>query len=191
VTRAQERLAALSRWLDKSSASYPTPVSAREPKRNWFGRPIPHPVEMVVVGRWAEVMPTDFALKPTMDFDPQALPLFVSHEQAEPLNLPPVADLSSPAGQGRAADRLHMIVGKMEDAARARPALAPWRADEGWQDRLCAIVGIPSPDMTLADAVDAAGASNVDLDAFPLLVVPTWHLTAKERASLRLPFIPT
>lgn len=146
---------------------------------------------MIVVGRWAEILPTDFTSKPTTNFDTQSLPLYVSNEQAEALNLPPVADLSPPAGQGRAADRLHMLVGKMEDAIMIRPALAPWRADEGWQDRLCAIVGIPTPDMTLADAVDAAGASNVDLDAFPLLVVPTWHLTAKERASLRLPFLPT
>ena len=81
-----------------------------------------------------------------------------------------------------------MIVSKMEDATMTRPA--PWRDDGGWRDRLCAIVGIPSPDVTLAAAVDAAGASGVDLDAFPLLVAPTWHLTAKERASLRLPFIP-
>lgn len=53
-------------------------------------------------------------------------------------------------------------------------------------------MGIPSPDMPLAAAVDAAGASGVDLDldAFPLLVVPTWHLSAKERATLRLPFTP-
>lgn len=191
MTPAHERLKAFAGWLDKSSQSFPSPISAREPKRNFFNQPIPHPVEMVIVGRFAEILPWDFATLPTTDFDSQALPLFVSHQQAEPLNLAPVADLSPPAGQGRAADRLHQIVGKMEDAAMSRPADAAWRDDGGWRDRLCAIVGIPSPDMTLADAVDAAGASGVDLDAFPLLIVPTWHLTTKERASLRLPFLPT
>lgn len=190
MTLAQERLAALSRWLDKSSASYPSPVSARPQRRNFFGHPIPHPIEMVIVGRYAELLPWDFATLPTSDFDPQSLPLFCSLQQAAVLNLPPVADLSPPSGQGRAADRLHHIVGKMEDTTMTRPSDAPWRADDGWRGRLCAIVGIPSSDMTLADAVDAAGASGVDLDALPLLVVPTWHLLAKERASLRLPFIP-
>jgi len=187
---AQQRLTALARWLDKSSASYPSPCSTGRPvSRTFFGKPIPNPVETVVVGRYAEILPWDFATLPTSDFDPQALPLFVSHEQAEPLNLPPVADLSPPSGQGRAADRLHMIVGKMEDATlRFDPA---WRTQEGWQDRLCAIVGIPSPDMPLAAAVNAAGASGVDLDAFPLLVVPTWAMARKEAASLRLPFLPT
>jgi hypothetical protein len=190
MTPAQERLANLVAWLDRSSASFPSPISAREPARNIFGKAIPHPIEMVVVGRFAEILPWDFSTLPTTDFDPQALPLFVSQAQAEALNLPPVADLSPPSRQGRAADRLHQIVGKMEDAAMSRPGLAPWRADEGWKGRLCAVVGIASPDMNLADAVDAAGASGVDLDAFPLLIVPTWAMARKEKACLRLPFLP-
>lgn len=191
MTLAAERLAALARWLDKSSTSYPSPCSSGRPvSRTFFGKAIPNPVETVVVGRYAEILPWDFDALPTSDFDPQALPLFVSQSQAEALNLPPVADLSPPSvSQGRAADRLHMVVGKMEDATmRFDPA---WRTPDGWQDRLCAIVGIPSPDMTLAAAVDAAGASGVDLDAFPLLVVPTWAMARKEVACLRLPFIPT
>ena len=145
---------------------------------------------MVVVGRYAEILPWDFATLPTSDFDEHALPLFVSLEQAGPLNLEPVADLSPPAGQGRAFDRLTHIVGKMADAKlRMDPA---WRWPDGWRERLCAIVGIPSPDMTLAAAVDAAGASGVDLEAVAVLCVPTWHLTAKERAIVgrRLPFLP-
>jgi len=182
-------LANLSAWLDKSSQPFRTPCSTRAPKRNFFNQPIPYPVEMVVIGRYAEILPWDFSTPPTSDFDAHALPLFVSHEQAAALNLPPVADLSPPNGQGRAFDRLTQIVGKMEDALMTLPA--PWRAHGDWRDRLCAIVGIPSPDMPIADAVDAAGASGVDLDAFPLLAVPTWHLTAKERANLRLPFLPS
>lgn len=188
---AQQRLAALVAWLDKSSASYPSPCSSGRPvSRTFFGKPIPNPVETVVVGRYAEILPWDFDTLPTSDFDPQALPLFVSQSQAEALNLPPVADLSPPSGQGRAFDRLAHMIAKMEDA---RLDLDPtWRSPDGWRDRPCALVGIPSPDMTLAAAVDAAGASGVDLDAFPLLVVPTWHLSAKERVAIghRLPFLP-
>lgn len=189
---AQQRLTALARWLDKSSASYPSPCSNKPPQRNMFGGRIAstHPVETVVVGRYAEILPWDFDTLPTSDFDPQALPLFVSQSQAEALNLPPVADLSPPSGQGRAFERLAHMIAKMEDA---RLDLDPtWRSPDGWRDRPCALVGIPSPDMTLAAAVDAAGASGVDLDAFPLLVVPTWHLSAKERVAIghRLPFLP-
>lgn len=190
MTLAEQRLAELARWLDKSSASFPSPCSAKPPRRTFFGKPIPHPVEMVVVGRYAEILPWDFDTLPTSDFDPQALPLFVSQSQTEALNLPPVADLSPPSGQGRAFDRLWHMVAKMEDA---RLGLDPtWRTQDGWQARPCALVGIPSPDMTLAAAVDAAGASGVDLDAVPLLVVPTWHLSAKERVAIghRLPFLP-
>ena len=191
MTPAQGRLKALAGWLDKSSQPFPSPCSARAPKHNFFNQPIPHPVEMVVVGRFAEILPWDFSTLPTTDFDPQALPLFCSHEDAEALNLAPVADLSPPAGQGRAADRLHQIVGKMEDAAMIRPADAAWRDDGGWRGRLCAIVPLSRPDVPIADQIAAFDLSGIDLDNFIILAVPTWHLTAKERASLRLPFIPT
>jgi len=40
--------------------------------------------------------------------------------------------------------------------------------------------------------MDAAGGADVDLDAFPLLAVPPWAVTAKERAEISgtLPFLP-
>ena len=46
--------------------------------------------------------------------------------------------------------------------------------------------------MTLQDAVDAAGASEIDLGALPVIVAATWAFSAKERAEIeaRLPFIP-
>jgi hypothetical protein len=189
VTLALERLKAFAGWLDQSSASFP--CSAKPPRRNFFGQPIAQTVEMVVVGRVAEILPWDFTTSPTTDFDPQALPLFVSHEDAEALNLAPVADLSPPSGQGRAADRLHMIVGKMEDATLIRSSDAPWRADEGWWGRMCIILPLERPDVPIADQIAAFDLSGIDLDNFVILCVPVWHLTAKERASLRLPFIPS
>lgn len=77
-----EALSSLSAWLDKSSLPFPSPCAAKPPKRNMFGGRIPstQPVEMVVVGRYAELLPWDFSTLPTSDFDEHALPLFVSLE---------------------------------------------------------------------------------------------------------------
>lgn len=145
---------------------------------------------MVRKGRYAELLPWDFAKPFDVDFAEHSLPLLISFDQCADLTLPDDADLSRPAEQGRAADRLHQIIGKMEDATMVRQP-APWRDDGGWQARLCAIVGIPSPEMTPQQAVDDAGASGVDLNAFAVLCVPTWAMARKEVACLRLPFLPT
>lgn len=144
---------------------------------------------MVVVGRYAEILPWDFSTPPTSDFDPQALPLFISLRQADVLDLPPVADLSPPAGQGRAFDRLAHIVGKMADAKlRLDPT---WRWPDGWRDRLCAVVGLSSPDVPIADQIAAQGLSGINPDV-PLLAVPVFKFSAKERVTIghRLPFLP-
>lgn len=182
-------LSNLSGWLNTSSASYPSPISMREPKRNRFGKPLPHPVEMVERGRYAEILPWDFATPPTSDFDANALPLFCSLQQAAVLDLPPVAQLGPPSGQGRAFDRIWHMVGKMEDAKlRLDPT---WRWPDGWRDRLVAIVGLSSPDAPIADQIAAQGLSGINPDV-PLLAVPTFKFSAKERAAIghRLPFLP-
>ena len=188
-----EPLKNLSAWFDKSSEAYPSPVSMREPKRNWFGRAIPHPVEMVTVGRYAEIAPHDFSQPPVVDFHEHALICHVSLEQAATLDLPPVMDTSEPTGQGRGFDRLKHVAGKLADAkfglARRDPV---WRAEDGWQDRQCAFFPIYSADTPIAAQIAAQMPSGVDLTGVPVLAVPVWQFTAKERATIAhmLPFIP-
>jgi hypothetical protein len=186
-----QALSNLSGWLNSSSASYPSPCSAKPPKRNFFNQPVrsSQPVEMVEMGRYAEILPWDFSTPPTSDFDPQSLPLFCSLQQAAVLDLPPVAQLGPPSGQGRAFDRLWHMVGKMEDAKlRLDPT---WRWPDGWRDRLVAILGLSDPDAPIADQIAAQGLSGINPDV-PLLAVPTFKFSAKERAAIghRLPFLP-
>ncbi len=188
-----EALSNLSAWLDKSSEAYPSPASMKPPKRTYFGKAIPHPVEMVVVGRYAEILPWDFLASPTSDFDENALPLFISLEQAGPLNLPPVADLSPPAGQGRAFERLAHIVAKLEDAKLGLARRdAVWRGQDGWQDRQCAVFGLFSADTPVADQIAAQTPPGADLTGVPVLAVAVFKFTLKERVQIahRLPFIP-
>lgn len=188
-----EAFSNLSAWLDKSSQPFPSPASMKPPTRTYFGKSIAHPVEMVVVGRYAEILPWDFSTLPTSDFDEHALPLFISLEQAAALNLPPVADLSPPAGQGRAFERLAHIVAKLEDAklGLARRE-AVWRGQDGWQDRQCAILPLFSADTPVADQIATQMPPGVDLTGVPVVAVPVFKFTPKERVATahRLPFIP-
>ena len=188
---AADHLAALARWGDQSSEPYHTPNSrarASHPPRNFFGQPIPQPVEKVAVGRYFEIIPWDFTTAPTTDFDANALPLFVSFEQAEALNLPPVADLSPPSSQGRAFDRLDYILGKMEDACGARGMA--WRADDGWYGRRAHVVALDDPLEPIADAIRRVGADDAS-PAFPTLAAPLFKMTRKERDGFagRLPLV--
>jgi len=70
----------------------------------------------------------------------------------------------------------------------------PWRGHEpGDKLPLCAAIGLDDPDAPISAAVDATGAGSVDLDAVPLLAVPLWAMSPKERAQIeaRLPFQPS
>ena len=99
-----------------------------------------------------------------------------------------VADLAAPPSQQRAFFRLNHLLFKLEDAALD----LPWRGHApGDQLPLCAVIGLDDPDAPISGAVDAAGAGAVDLDAVPLLAVPLWALSPKERAEIeaRLPFL--
>lgn len=192
MTPAQTALAWFAGWLAKSSAPEPSPCSSARPvKRTFFGKPLPNPVEMVVRGQWGELLPWDFAEVPTTDFSPNALPLFVSFEQATNLALPATADLSDPPGQIRPGLRLDHALSKLEDARLALPM--PWRSPEDrWP--LMAIVGLDDPQEPISGAVARVGAVGVDLDAHPLIAVPLWALSPADRAHVianRLPFLPS
>ncbi|MBA15241.1 MAG: hypothetical protein CMN73_02680 [Sphingomonas sp.] len=166
------RLAVLVKWLDASSIAPRSPMG-----------------DTVTMGRWAEIIPVAFDELPPTDFDPMALSLFVSIEQTVGLSFPDVADVGFPVGQLRPAARLEHLRLKVEDAAMALPS--PWRSQNDTLPPM-AIVGITDPEMTPQDAVDAAGASEIDLDTFPVIVAPTWAFSAKERAEIeaRFPFLP-
>ena len=190
-----EPLKNLSAWFDKSSESYPSPASNKPPKRTTFGGRIAssQPVEMVTVGRYAEIAPHDFSEPPIADFHEHALIFHVSVEQAAMLDLPPVMDTSEPVGQGRGFDRLKHIVGKLADAklVLARDDRT-WRGLDSWQDRQCAVLALFSADTPIADQIAAQTPPGVDLTGVVVLAVPVWRFTAKERATIAhmLPFIP-
>jgi hypothetical protein len=170
MTLAAIRLAALAAWLDASSKPWRSPCG-----------------DNIVVGRYAEIMPWDFDELPTTDFAEHALPLFVPQDQAAGVALSDVADLSAPAGQMRAFFRLNHVLFRLGDARLE----LPWRGKaEADKLPLCAVVGLTDPEMPLWDALDAAGGADVDLNTFPLLCAPLWAMTPKERAQLKLPFLP-
>jgi hypothetical protein len=195
MTLAGERLSAFAGWLDASSAPRLSPCGhkRRAPRRGFLGllKPVVHGnADMVRKGRYAELLPWDFAEPFDGDFAEHSLPLLISFDQCAGLNLPDDADLSLPAGQGRAFERLAHIIGKMEDAAKAH--LSPWRAEDGWRDRLCIIVGLSCPDTPIADQIAAQVPPGVDLTAYAVLACPTFKFSRKERVAIghRLPFIP-
>jgi hypothetical protein len=170
MTLAATRLTALAGWLDRSSKDRRSPMG-----------------DNVLVGRYAEILPWDFDEPPTTDFAEHALPLFVPQDQAAGVELPDVADLSQPAQQIRAFFRLQHVLFRIGDAKLA----LPWRGKaEADHLPVCAVVGLTNPEMPLWDAVDAAGGADVDLNTFPLLCVPLWAMSPKERAQLKLPFLP-
>ena len=190
-----EPLKNLSAWFDKSSEPFPSPCSAKPPKRNMFGGRIAslQPIEMVVVGRYAEIAPHDFSELPIADFHEHALIFHVSLEQAATLDLPPVMDTSEPSGMGRGFDRLSHVVAKLADAkfGLARRD-GVWRSPDGWQDRQCAVFALPDPNAPVATQIAAQTPPGVDLAGVVVLAVPVWRFTAKERATIAhmLPFIP-
>lgn len=164
----------------------------RPVKRTFFGKPLPNTVEMVVRGQWGELLPVSFDDPPIVaDHHPNALPLFVSFEQAANLALPATADLGDPPGQIRPGLRLDHMLSKLEDARLALPM--PWRSPEDrWP--LMAVVGLDNPQEPIADAVARLGAAGVDLDAYPLIAVPLWGIAPADRAHVianRLPFLPS
>lgn len=173
MTTAAAQLAVLAKWLDASSIAPRSPMG-----------------DTVLMGRYAEIIPVAFDELPPTDFDPMALPLFVSIEQTAGLSLPDVADVGFPVGQLRPAARFEHLRLKVQDAAMALPS--PWRSQNDPLPPM-ALVGIPDPYMTPQEAVEASGGVAIDLGTVPLIVVPTWSFSAKEQSETltKLPFVPT
>jgi len=55
-----------------------------------------------------------------------------------------------------------------------------------------AVVPLDHPDEALQDAIDRAGAGNLDTTVWPVLCVPVWALSPADRATVssRLPMLP-
>lgn len=194
MTLAGERIAWLARWLDASSASRLSPCAhkRRAPRRGFLGMRKPvvqRPDDMILKGRFAELLPWDFAKPFDGDYGEQSLPLLFSVEHCDDVALPEAADLSPfPPGQQRVADRVASIRFNVETAAT--PHLSPWQGKDGNGWPVMCLVGLHDRLQPVADAVRAAGADGLDPDV-PIIAIPLWRgFTRKERAKVALPFIP-
>jgi hypothetical protein len=195
VTLAGQSIETFARWLDASSASKLSPCAhkRRSPRRGFLGMRKPvveRPDDVVVKGRFGELIPHNFAEPFDVEFGEQSLPLLVSFEQCDGVNLPAEADLSPfPPGQQRVADRVASILFNVETAAM--PHLAPWHGKDGNGWPVMCLVGLDDPLQPVADAVRAAGADDL-APHLPVIAIPLWMgWTRKERRSVALPFIPT
>ncbi|MFC4194980.1 hypothetical protein ACFQFS_14185 [Novosphingobium lubricantis] len=156
MTVAIDRLSDLAAWLAKSSASRKTPMGGG-----------------TLVGPYAVIVPCDFSELPDTSFDANALPLFVSADQVEGLDMPPIT-MTAPASQDRAAARLAHIA---------------WRIEAGTLPP-CAVVPLSDPQEPISAAVERAGADGLDVTAFPVLAAPLWAFSDADRNTLRLPLLP-
>ena len=159
-TLAQKRLAALESWFSRNSE----------------GRNTPNGNETLLVGRYASIIPFDFALPPPTAFDPQALLFLVSEDQCDGMSIAEFDQRDAIDSQRDVAERLIHVLFLAED--RRLPA--------------CAIVGLTDPAEPIADAVGRARVAGVDLDSLPVLAVPLWALAQgpRDRLAARLPFAP-
>lgn len=155
MTVAQSRLADLARWIAASSGPRRTPMGGA-----------------TEIGRYAVIVPCNFDEAPPVDFDAEALPLFVSVEQATGVDTGPIV-ADAPASQDKAAMRLGHVLWKI---GTDLPPLA--------------VVGLDDPQEPISGAVERAGADAVNIASYPVLAVPLWAFSAADRASLRLPVIP-
>ncbi len=157
MTTAQSRVADLARWIDASSGPRRTPLGGD-----------------TEVGRYAVIVPCDFDEPPRTDFDAEALPLFVSADQAEGIATGPIVT-DAPASQDRVCERLAHILWKIGTD------LAPM-----------AVIGLDDPQEPISGAVERAGASAVNVGTYPVVALALYALSAADRAIIaaRLPVLP-
>lgn len=126
------------------------------------------------IGRYACIVPCDFAEPPPIEGDPGCLLLFVSAEQASGVQTGPIVTVAPPS-QDKAGMRLGHVVWKI---GTDLPPLA--------------IVGLVDPNEPIADAVARAGADTLNPATYPILATPLWAITPADRAIIaaRLPVLP-
>jgi hypothetical protein len=132
-------------------------------------------MDTITFGPWAVIVPSDVTDPPMSGFDAKAFPIFVPTEQTQGVAIGPI-DKTAPASQIRMPDRLAHLIWRVQD--RTLPPVA--------------IVGLGNPDAPLQDAIADAGAGALDLTVVPLLCVPLWALSVKERNTIagKLPVYP-
>ena len=128
MTVAQSRLADLARWIAASSGPRSTPMGGE-----------------TEIGRYAVIVPCYFDEAPPVDFDAEALPLFVSVDQAEGVDTGPVST-EAPASQDYALQRLAHILWKI-----------------GTDLPPMAIVALDDPQEAISGAVERAGAAGLNV----------------------------
>lgn len=140
---------------------------------------------MIMKGRFAELLPVNFAEPFDCDYHPNALPLLISFEDAATVTLGDTANLGDPPYQPRVADRLASIVFKVQEADRAqRHGLK----GNGWP--VMSILPLLDPATTPQQAVAAFGADGLAPDV-PIVVVPVFKGFTRKEVRAMKPFIPT
>jgi hypothetical protein len=84
---------------------------------------------MLAKGRFAELLPVNFAEPFDCDYHPNALPLLISFDDAADVSLPDSADLGDPPFQPRTALRLASILFNTQQAAAS--GMASWHGADG------------------------------------------------------------
>lgn len=127
------------------------------------------------IGPWAIIVGVDPEAAPELEFEDGAFPIFVPAVQAEGLALPEF-DPATPDSQPSLFDRAWQLAWKVEGGD-----LPP-----------AAIIGLDSPTDTIADALERAGASGLDMAVLPVLGLPVWALPLADRRTLsgKVPMLP-
>lgn len=128
----------------------------------------------LLVGQYAPIVPLEADEALPTDFHDMSAVLFVLWEQVDGLWLPD-ADLGWPASQDRPEQRLWHVLWRMEQGTLPSSVVVP----------------LLTPDTTLQAALDAAAPVGVDLDEWPVLFMPLWHLPEKhrDRIAAKLPML--
>ncbi|CAH0498054.1 hypothetical protein [Novosphingobium sp. CECT 9465] len=137
---------------------------------------------MLAKGRFAELLPVNFAEPFDCDYHPNALPLLISFDDAADVSLPDSADLGDPPFQPRTALRLASILFSTQQAAAS--GMASWHGADGNGLAGPKLRASPGPATTPQGAIRLAGADDLDPNA-PVVVVPLFKLRRKEVAALK------
>jgi hypothetical protein len=124
--------------------------------------PAPLGREWVLQGPLCVLLPSQLDAAPSNEFHPEALPLWVPKAQS-PANLGPI-NLGQPYSGPAVYDRLAHLIWLIESCRL--PAMA--------------IIPLQTPEMTLQEALSAAGGQGIDQGSVPLLFVALYALPDNE-----------